>query len=284
MQIINQSGNSVLASGSTIKYDKSMFDSGLKSFPQPSLYNENTLIYTAKITGGYGLWQKDIGSLNRLHMEIKNAVEKLKLANSMLIEEEKIKRSVLEESEKTQLMEQLEKEISGHIGKLSDIIKNIENSEEEQKATIRVLLMLCYIKRRCSLFFREKEAAVISPDELKHYFDELANSPEYEGNKIIITSDLRKPVQVRYATLFYDIFYNFMDWTLGLDYPNIHAHLQTKGEIMFLGLVSSADVRNFHIDVALHEAIIQAKGEYAIVDLDGNLGIRLTFTGSNEND
>jgi hypothetical protein len=256
--------------------NQEVFAQALASFPIPAQQDENTLLFATDITGGYVQWQEDISDLNRLHQEIASSVEKLTAANTMLSEEESIKRAALEETEKTKIMEQLEAEIPEHITKLSVMIEHLESQEDNPSAVARIILLLCYVKRRCGLFFREKEAAAIPHYELSLYLDELAKTTEC-SEKVIVTSELNSPVPVRYATLIYDVFNNVFDWAMGLGDPQMLAHLRIKGDYLVLGIFPSSDVRTFQLDTVLQTAIAQVGGIYEVVDLDEEVGLRFSF-------
>ncbi|NLF80623.1 MAG: ABC transporter substrate-binding protein, partial [Clostridia bacterium] len=113
MQIIDGAGRPALASATAAQVDGAALQSALKSYPQPLEQDENTLLFATGITGGYALWREDISSINQLHAQIGESVRKLKLANALLAEEERIKRDLDEETAHIQLMTQLEQEIAG---------------------------------------------------------------------------------------------------------------------------------------------------------------------------
>ena len=196
MRLIDDKGQPALSSASAVEFDGYTLTRAIEASPSPIRKGEDSLVYAAGITGGYALWQKDISDLNRLHMEIEESIRKLKTANSVLESKERIKRAIDEEHARTELMTQLEEEISGHIAELSTMIEQAENSADKPKETTKITLLLCYIKRRCNLFFREKEADVLPADELTVYLDELAEIAGYSDVKVFLSSELKADISV----------------------------------------------------------------------------------------
>jgi len=278
MRIIDDSMHTALCSSSAVWYDYETFNEALSLYPEPAREDENTLLFTAPITGGYALWQEDITALTRLHKEMEASVNKLTAANALLEEEEKTKQAVQAEIEKTALMEQLETEIYGHTIRLSTMIEQLESNVDKERATARVTLLLCYIKRRCNLFFREKEGDTLPADELTVYFDELAEMAGYSQVRIIVKCELKKEIPVRYATLYYDLFYNVIYWATWSDNAYILTMLGSDNGSIVLRLLPSEDARSFRMGRELMKAIRNAGGAFAVKELDDDaVGLSLSF-------
>jgi len=247
-------------------------DTALSSASGPLRRDDDTLLFAVPIAGGQALWQEDISALNRLHREMEASVCKLTAANALLAEEERVKRAVEEENARTQIMSQLEAEIAAHTARLSAMIENSES-------TARIVLLICYIKRRCNLFFRGRETQLLPADELTVYVDELAELSGYADVRIITTNQLGAPVELRRATLLYDFFYSVVDWATNCTCSSMLTHL---GPEQALRLLLSEDARAFQLEESLQAAIASAGGGYAVNDLDGVVSIRLAFPEGGE--
>ena len=273
MQIADNNGNTVLASAAVLPKD-----------------DENTLHLTAQIPGGTVLWQEDMTTLNLLHAEVEESVRKLAAANAMLAGEEKIKRAIAEEAEKTRLMTELETEISGHAVRLSSMVEQIgstvaqpKDATGQQKDTVILCLLLCYIKRLSALFFREREAGTLPVDVLAVYLNELAGIAVHADVKTILTSEIKKPISVRKAKLFYHFFYNAVDWAVNGRCPSIIAYLRMEGGGgISMRLLPSADARTFTTDTELSSAIASAGGFITLTDYDDAFGLCLSFPEGGE--
>lgn len=282
MQIINGSGQAVLSSAPLAPRDNEIIARALAVQPLPAQEDENTLLYAARIAGGHALWQEDLSGLNRLHAEVEESVRRLAAANAVLSEEEKLKRAIGEENAKTQLMIGLEGEIAGHVARLAAMIEQLEYASDSPKEVARIALLLCYVKRRCNLFFREQEMEALPANELAVYMDELAEITPYAGVKIIVTCEPTAPLPVRQATLFYDFFYQVIDWAASRNCPTMLAHLGTEDGSVTLRLLPSADARSFALSTESSRAIAFAGGTYLQKDLDDAVGISLTFPEGGE--
>lgn len=277
MQIIDNTGIPALSSAAAMQVDHALLQSALKSYPLPAKQDENTLLFATGIAGGSALWQEDISGISRLHTEIAESVQRLTAANAVLAEEEKIRRALGEENAKAQLMAQLENEIAEHIVKLSAMIEQLDNTDDRPQEIARVALLLCYVKRRCNLFFRKRETEALPPDELTIYIDELAEMADYSGIKIITTSEIETPIPTRQATLFYDFFYHVIDWAAVRECPYMLAHLGFEKETVAIRLLPSEDARSFELEADLNAAMTSVGGIFSRKDLDGAVGISLAF-------
>ena len=235
----------------------------------------DTLLFAAPIAGGRALWQEDIGALNRLHREVEEQARKQAVANTVLAEEERIKRAAEEENARTQLMSQLEDEIAGHTARLSAML-------ESAGSAAGIVLLLCYIKRRCNLFFRERETQRLPADELAVYIDELAELAGYAGVKIISSCVMSEPLGMRRATLFYDFFYSAVGWAAQQRCPCMLAHCGDEQGTPVMRLMSCEDAMSFRPPQDLAAAIAAAQGLFSVKDLDGAAGLSLSFPEGGE--
>jgi len=266
-----------LNSANAVWYDYDTFTRAFTAYPSPVRQSEDTLLYAVPIPGGYALWQEDIAIINRLHKETENSINKLRTANAILAEEGKTMQAMQEESEKTRLMASLGDEISGFTIRLQTMVEQLENTMDKKKATGRIILLLCYIKRRCNLFFREKESDFLPADELTMYLNELAEMAGYADIKIIFTNELYTPLSVRQATIFYDFYYNTLYWASWVDGIHIIAHFGIEGGHTVLRLLSSEDAENFRLSKTVISAAESVGGIYTVKDLDDGFGLSLSF-------
>ena len=84
-------------------------------------------------------------------------------------------------------MDQLEGEIAENIEKISNMIEKLDLSENHLIDTTQIALLLCYTKRKCNLFFKEKELKTIQVDELILHIDELCDIGKYSNVNIATT-------------------------------------------------------------------------------------------------
>ncbi|MDL2259082.1 hypothetical protein LJC42_08050, partial [Eubacteriales bacterium OttesenSCG-928-K08] len=284
MQIYDNAGQLALASAPAIKADKQLLERALLARPLPLEKDENTLLFASPIIGGIALWQEDISALNHLHKQIEESVHKLAAANAVLAEEEKIRRALDEEKAKTQLMEQLDAEIAEPTTRLAGMIEQLQYANDEQKEMISVALLLCYIKRRCNLFFRRQETETFPADELTVYIDELAEIAGYGEAKVLVTSEITAQISMSLATLFYDFFHAALEWAVQKKCRHMLVHLGPEADFITMRLLPSKNIRTFVVSAKLNAAILAAGGTFAMKDLDGAIGISLSFPKGGEAD
>ena len=276
IQITDNDGKAVLSSATTVEYSPDVLALALASHPHPLPFDENTLLFAGGIRGGNVLWQEDISGLNRLHAEIDESISKLSATNAMLTEE-KIKRTLAEEAEKTQLMEQLESEIAVHTARLSAMTRELDGAADLPNKTAEIAILLCYVKRRCNLFFRERETHSMFPGELTGYLDELANIASYSDTKIIVFGDVNESLSVRRATLFYDFFYSTIEWAARQSCPHVMTHFREANGAVIMRLLPYSSPTSFTPDAGLSAAITSNGGAFAMKDLDDAVAISLSF-------
>ena len=282
IQIIDKNRDLAIASAMAMPVDKLIIENAIASSPVPILQEDETLLFANQIPGGYVLWSEDVSKIYLLHKEIQQSTEKLKEANIILAEEEKIKRTVNEKVAKQQLMDQLENEIAANINKLSTMIEKLEDCENHGMETTRLALLLCYLKRRCNLFFKEKEMHSADNDELIMYIDELCEIAKYANVNIATINNLEGYLPIRYATLFYDFFYTIVDLAVQTYCPYIIADIGTEEEFIIMRLLPSQDIGELKTQSKLKDAIATAKGNMVMKNIDDSVGISISFPKGGE--
>lgn len=276
MQIINNNRKIVLTSSNAVELNIDILDKVIDSSPIPIL-KDDALLFANPIPGGYAIWHEDVSQLYQLHREIQESTQMLTEANGLLAEEEKLKRSINEETAKRLLMEQLEAEIAENIKQLSAMIEKLPKVENTSMESTRIALLLCYIKRRCNLFFKEKESNTIDGDELIVYIDELSEIAKYSNAQIATINEIKEDLNIRYAILFYDFSYTIADLAIRTKFPYIIQNLGIKDECITMRFLTSEDLGEFKLEPSLIAAIDAAKGEIVTKDLEDATGISVSF-------
>lgn len=277
MQIINNKGETALASAYATLLDKDILEKVLVSSPISILQKNNSMLLANPIPGGHAIWQEDISKIYRLHREIEKSTQMLAEANAILIEEEKLKRSTNEENAKKQLMDQLEAEIAKSIERLTNMIEKLPQSDEHSKESTRIALLLCYIKRRCSLFFQEKETNTITVEELIICIDELTEIAKYSNVQIASVNEIRGTIDIRHGTLFYDFFNAVVDLAVRTGCPYIIEHLETDEEFLTMRFLLSEVIGTFKPESKFLVAVAAANGKMVTKDLEDTIGIKISF-------
>jgi len=143
MKITDSSGNVIMESMASAYFSRE---------DAASVSEENILIYQGDITSGRVVWQENISSLNRLQCDIMETNERLRAANEILAEEERIKSKLAATEAKAELFSELEAEIHSRTLELFRKVAELSQNGDYKLHIASITLLLCYIKRRCILF------------------------------------------------------------------------------------------------------------------------------------
>ena len=277
IQILNKEKEVAMASASAEPINKDIIEKVIATSPFPVLQEDESLLYANPIPGGYALWIEDVSKIQELQRDIKKSTKNLKEANAMLAKEEKIKRLINERNVKKQLMEQLEGEIAENLKKLSTMIEKLEHSYNHLIETTRIALLLCYIKRRCNLFFKEKEVHSIEINELVLYMDELSDLAKRSNVNIVTVNLIKGNLTIRHATLFYDFFYSVIDLSVTKSCPYIIANMEAEEEWITLRILPSENIGELETNSKFKNSIEAEKGKIARKDIEDTIGISISF-------
>lgn len=285
MQIVNQAGEVVLASALALPLEPSIIKKAILRSTVAISGNDASIVFADSIPGGYAIWNEDVSQLYKLHKEIKDSILKLSKANNLLAEEAKVKRAINQADEKRKLMDQLEHEITKSISQLTRMIENLSDSKSPGQDTTRIALLLGYLKRRCNLFFHEKESSLIDSNRILQYLDELIEIANYADVQIARVHKIKGNIDIRYGTLLYDFFYAVVDEAIQGECPYIIESLEYEEGVLTLRLLSSEELGHFTPKFELVQAIQGVNGKIIIKELEDGVGISLSFPkGGGSND
>jgi len=194
-----------------------------------------------------------------------------------MCEEQRIKRNAQDEGAIAVLLAQLEYEIAGHAFKLGMMIEHLEGAADKRQATARALLLICYIKRCCTLFFRKRETDTIPADELRRYIEELAEIAACAGVGAIVTGETGSDIDLRQAEALYSFMHNVMNWATLSEDVKMLVHLEAGSNGITLKILSNESADSFQIDENIMSEVALADGSYLVKDLDTGAGISLSF-------
>ena len=115
---------------------------------------------------------------------------------------------------------------------------------------------------------------MLPADELAVYIDELAELAGYADVRIITANAMTDSLDMRRATLFYDFFYSVVACAAGHGCSCMLVHL---GPEQVLRLLPSVETCAYQMEEGLAVSITAAGGVFAVKDLDGAVGLSLTF-------
>ncbi len=269
MQILSASGDIAVKSGAATQ----IRGEGA-AFRAP---DENTLLYQSKITGGAVVWQEDISSLNRLHQEIFKSNQKLKAANAILSEEERIKSQLAATEARSKLFSELEEEIQKRTLELYEKIETLEERGDDKSSIAVITLLLCYLKRRCILFFRERETEDIPLDEIVVYLDELSEFAALVGIRLHVLSILYTTLPTREGTLFYDFVYLMLEWAIAQQRDTLLLQILSEEGRLIAKCMCGQPGDPLCMENSFSQAVNAAGGGITLKDMDDVMSVWLSF-------
>ena len=155
MQIVSHSGEMLLQAADVPQLPHEAWRK-LKDHPGAPYHNgESELLYAGPISGGMVVWYEDIHIIGELSREIAESVEQLKSANAILEKSMAVGRSLTLSKARLALFSELEKGIRRHLDELEEMLRHIPEKENRTEYLARVAVLVCYVKRKCHLFFLE---------------------------------------------------------------------------------------------------------------------------------
>jgi len=264
MQIVNDFGEVAIMSVTAAAPKKETWNQLCEVPGKPLPVGNTELLFADKIHGGMVIWREDIRSLNILNHEIESSMKRLQTANAILESEEIIGRNRVAAKAQIVLFAGMEKTISLHTKKLSDMLRNIPSKEEHKEYMTRVATMVCYIKRCCYLFFLKQKSSYIAARELAIYMDEIAELAQYAGINCRCTCTLSGQISLEQAALMYDFAYAMLDWLF--DHNGKSMLVQIEGEKdggNSMTAMQSAEISAFIPNAGLLTRIEAAGGDMA---------------------
>ena len=278
MQIVDRRGAALLSSSSPYALESETWDKLKSAFGSPVFVGENDLFYADKLSIGAVVWREDVSELRAMHREIEENVRRLAASNALLSKELNVSRRAAAVREKAKLTQMLESEIKGKTDALSARIKALPEAGDRHRELGRIVLLMCCIKRRCSLFFREQEGNYVPADELAVFMNELSELAKHMGIHLTTANCVKGELAARQATLLYDFFYEVLDAAVAKGLTAVIERLEPcEGGAVIKLLLSSMDATGL-LSAELQAEIARCKGTVTLKRLDDSVGIELRFT------
>ena len=248
----------------------------------PLAQDNDTLLYGDPITGGSVLWQEDIRALNETYRETSALVERLQATNALLRQEAREKNKAAIFATRQQIMDELESELSEKAVQLPRMAEALKQAPDRKAATARLTLLVCYIKRRCNLFFIAHDRGAMPAGELAVYFDELSDIAGYAGVTALTTFEPKQPLPMAESALLYEFFYTLLAWAAETGCPFVLTQLAVEGHALVLKAMPSKPGNPGGTDPALLRRVREVGGTLEYKRTEDAEGLWLTFPEGGE--
>lgn len=277
MQLLDPEANAVLRSPDSTPITPALWEKLRHADGRAVELDQDTLLYATPIRGGTVVWEEDISSLNLLRRDMERSVQTLSTANRLLQQEETVRRRMLQNRIGTEIFHAMEQELEEKTGLLSRMVNSLPQTDDRPLLCARIILLLCHIKRRGNLFFMAYEGELLAGQDLSSYIDELSELVGYRGTRAMAGCGLRSPLDPRRAALFYDIFYEALDWALASGLGTVLTMLSEAPHGIEFRLMSDRGAGLWEPSPALSRAIRAAGGAVTVKDLEESVGVTVLF-------
>lgn len=283
LTLLDENGRTVLSSYGAPPVSQSIWKRLLMDIDHPLLRNRDIELHAVLIHGGMAVWQENLSTLNRIRQEIQDVQIRLEAANTLLREEETVKKRLLTVETKRNLFEHLDRDMERRITSLTNLISELPEAENKRELTAYITLCLCHIKRRCNLFFLARQGESLLGDELGIYLDELTELARYAGLQMLIRCVQKEMIEIRQAALCYDFTFETISWALRTNASPLMGYLEPERNCLVFRFLPGSDPGQWRYSEELMTSVSALNGQIAYKDLDDAVGICMTLPIGGEN-
>lgn len=129
--------------------------------------DEDHILCSNKIEGGYVFWENDISEINRINRELEELGQELEAEHALLDAENRLEEQRVKIEEKNRLYDEIAKFSEPHISKILNLLNRSFASEEEFEKNLKIACVLeVYVKRRANLLLLARQNEVLDYEEL----------------------------------------------------------------------------------------------------------------------
>lgn len=173
------------------------------------MLDNNTLLRSSKINGGYVLWQEDITDITALLEKLEENRKTISESNYVEQENYKTKVKINTVREKNRLYDRLQAQTAHQIELLDRLLTQYEaepDPEIRRSLLAKAAVIGAYIKRRGNLMFIGEKSDVTDTAELSACLDESFANLELMGVECAVDIPGKNSIYVRDAIRVYDFF------------------------------------------------------------------------------
>lgn len=201
-----------------------------EALTQPVFLDENTLLESAEIQGGYSFWFVDLKELNQLKAKLYALNEDMLSEHDLLLAHNKLAEKMAKLEEQEEIRSYIDDKLSRQFHCLEAIVNQLPSDQEAfEKALKHACIYNVYIKRYANLFLLSKNQANLPLTELGLAF---AESLDYLGLSGVQTqldwqSDASLPAGI--CLQIYEIFQRILEKHF-VDLKAISVHLSQEDQ------------------------------------------------------
>ncbi len=204
--------------------------------------DKDTLLESAKITGGKSFWFIDLSELNSLKKQLYALNESLMNENELLNADKKLKEKMAKLEEQNEIRSYIDSRLSPKFDRLKDIMNNLPEDEAAFEAAMKkACVTSAYIKRYSNLFLLSKTDRNIAGAELGLAFNESLNYLSLSDVETHINWQGEGTLDIDAALAIYEVFQSIIE----VNYSGLRA--------MDVNFVNSEGAFELRISIAADE-------------------------------
>lgn len=174
--------------------------------------DKDTLLESAKITGGKSFWFIDLSELNSLKKQLYALNESLMNENELLNADKKLKEKMAKLEEQNEIRSYIDSRLSPKFDRLKDIMNNLPEDEAAFEAAMKeACVTSAYIKRYSNLFLLSKTDRNIAGAELGLAFNESLNYLSLSDVETHINWQGEGTLDIDAALAIYEVFQSIIE-------------------------------------------------------------------------
>lgn len=212
-QIADNDNNVIYHSDNAVVLEKKQMEESKKGI----IYiDENTLLLSNQIRGGYVFWTEDITAVNEMNEELAQISQRLSEQGDLIRAENEIREQRAKIAEQTRLCDSIAELVSPE---LEEISRLIEADGDFLKNMAHICILNCYVKRRANLTLLKDRKPSFNSDELYLSLKESAEYIRLYGGVADIYTDMGQEMSSELILLCFDLWQNMVEELL----PGLYA-------------------------------------------------------------
>lgn len=275
IQIFDKNKNLLLLSDKSQKPQAKYLEKLLVPNSIPLLDGDD-LIFAKEIPGGYVLWYENISEITSLYNNILENNKRLEGANTMLAKKQQVQSQLNDQLLKQEILSQFESKLQENINKVNKIIKDLESGKNPKENSVRLPLLLTYIKRRSNLFFLEKKSIDFQIETFNEYLRELSKISLMAKTEVALYNEIKKDLDSSEAALMYELFYKVLEASIKNNCLHLVSFITEDFDQITMQLLPSKNL-DLLFDENFLLSINQAKGLLSLKSFEDTVGFTISF-------
>lgn len=249
-----------------------------------SMPEEDVLNHNEDIRGGRVFWQEYVGDIKKAARELEHISKQLNAANHILEEEEKIRHTLEQSRIRRELIDSLNLEIKAQTEALSSMASDLElcfDPERRKQLISEMMIMLCYIKRRCNLFFRQREGDLFPTEEVVHYMRELSDLTDYTVVKTVFLPNIHTELCGEVISFLYDFYFYMTKLSLEQCLPMM-VRFSQRDQNVLLEFLIAGDIEEKSLPEKFLHFLPAYKGRLEKKEFGDSLILQIMFASSSK--